>query len=207
MSLSTKKISPKQGNDSLLVESGQPKKISALTAWAPAIGTDLVPIARAGANFSLSLIDIATFINANGWERKGVANSGASLPTWPYLDGWAYFVSANGGTNDFLGTWNANCQPEFTNRKLYEWDIIVYFTGGFVILDNRSKYSETFTAQTTVAIATTTHWIRYPFDVVVYETVGTTDSQIGCDVDIDNTNGDVLITFGVPTTGRVVILG
>jgi hypothetical protein len=52
-----------------------------MTAGAPAVGTDVVPIARAGANYKLSLADIATYVNVNGWIRKGVANSAGALPT------------------------------------------------------------------------------------------------------------------------------
>jgi hypothetical protein len=52
-----------------------------MAAGAPAVGTDEIAVARAGTNVKLSLADVVAFVNNNGWEWKGTADSSGALPT------------------------------------------------------------------------------------------------------------------------------
>lgn len=52
-------------------------KISALTSGGATVGTDLVPIARAGANYSLTATSLATFVNASAGTVTSVGGTGS----------------------------------------------------------------------------------------------------------------------------------
>ncbi len=78
-------------------------KISALTAGAPALSTDELPVARSGANRKLLVSDIATFVNTNIVLSQTVAEVQANNGT--YTEGSWIIVSDNiGGLGGSSGT-------------------------------------------------------------------------------------------------------